>query len=204
MTAEFKIGDSVYPKSWTEDKRPSHKVTGVGAAHIQLDGFEKWMASDRYVMCPTVIAETTKETNPKDAIGIKKPRFFSGVPWNVIRELAVALMEGARKYGRHNYRVAGVRTSVYVDASIGHIADFWEGQDIDPDSGLHHITKAIAGLTVLRDAQLRGMCEDDRPPKSDVEGDKANMQGTVDELFRRHPKPVPAYIHGDTKLHDDQ
>ena len=98
------------------------------------------------------------------------------------------MMEGAMKYGRHNYRVAGVRASVYLDATIGHLSDYWEGQDIDPDSNLHHITKAIASLYVLRDAQLQNMCEDDRPPKSDVEGHKAYLKVIVDELFKKYPK----------------
>ncbi len=141
-----------------------------------------------------------KETNPKDAVGIKKPRLFTNVPANVTRHVSVAMMEGSMKYGRHNYRVAGVRASVYVDATIGHINDFWEGQDIDPDSNLHHITKAIASLYVLRDAQLRGMCDDDRPPTSDVEKDKAELQKIVDGLFKKYPNPVQAYVNGDTKL----
>ena len=130
----------------------------------------------------------TKETNPKDRIGTKKPRFYSGLPANVTKEVSIAMMEGAMKYGRHNYRIAGIRASVYVDATIGHLLDYWEGQDIDPDSNLHHITKAIASLYVLRDAQMRNMCEDDRPPKSDVEGDKIRLQAVVDGLFNKYPK----------------
>tara|TARA_R110002020_G_scaffold84336_1_gene208969 strand:- start:42 stop:446 length:405 start_codon:yes stop_codon:yes gene_type:complete len=129
-----------------------------------------------------------KETNPKDAISTRKPRFYSGLPANVTKEVSIGMMEGAMKYGRHNYRVAGVRASVYIDATIGHILDYWEGQDIDPESNLHHITKAIASLYVLRDSQMRNMCEDDRPPKSDVEGDKLRLQAVVDELFNKYPK----------------
>ena len=129
-----------------------------------------------------------KETNPKDRIGTKKPRFYSGLPANVTKEVSIAMMEGAMKYGRHNYRIAGIRASVYVDATIGHLLDYWECQDIDPDSNLHHITKAIASLYVLRDAQMMNMCEDDRPPKSDVEGDKTRLQAVVDELFTKYPK----------------
>jgi len=144
--------------------------------------------------------KANKETNPKDAVGVKKPRLFSNVPANVIREVSIGMMEGARKYGRHNYRVAGVRASVYYDAAIGHINDFWEGEDIDPDSQLSHITKAIACLIVLRDAQLRGMCEDDRPPKSDVAGQRKELQKIVDNLFEKYPNPSPAYIDGDTTL----
>lgn len=142
-----------------------------------------------------------KETNPKDAIAVKKPRYYCNVPANVIRETSVGMLEGGMKYGRHNYRVAGVLASVYYDATIGHINDWWEGQDIDPDSGLHHITKAIASLIVLRDAQMNNMEKDDRPPKSDVEGDKKRLQVIVDGLFDKYPDPVPPYLEGDTELH---
>tara|TARA_B100001245_G_scaffold204452_1_gene165605 strand:+ start:244 stop:690 length:447 start_codon:yes stop_codon:yes gene_type:complete len=142
----------------------------------------------------------SKKTNPKDAVGTKKPRFYSGLPANVTKEVTIGVMEGAMKYGRHNYRIAGVRASTYIDATIGHLLDYWEGQDIDPDSDLHHITKAIASLYVLRDAQMRNMCEDDRPPKSDVEGDKTRLQAIVNKLFEKYPNPVPAYKEGDVKL----
>ena len=141
-----------------------------------------------------------KKQNPKDEIGTKKPRFYSGLPANVTKEVSIGMLEGAIKYGRHNYRIAGVRASVYIDATLDHLFDYWEGQDIDPDSNLHHITKAIASLYVLRDAQMRDMCEDDRPPKSDVEGDKTRLQAIVNKLFEKYPNPVPAYKEGDVKL----
>ena len=100
----------------------------------------------------------------------------------------------------------GVTTIATVDgdATIGHLFDYWEGQDIDPDSNLHHITKAIASLYVLRDAQMRDMCEDDRPPKSDVEGDTTRLQGVVNTLFKKYPNPEKAYVEGDTKLRKDR
>jgi hypothetical protein len=108
---------------------------------------------------------TAKDTNPKDAIGIRKAP-MSTVPANVMAEVGVAMVEGAGKYGRHNYRAAGVRASVYYDALMRHAFSWWEGEDLDPDSGLSHIVKAIACLTVLRDAMTRGMWTDDRPPRS--------------------------------------
>ncbi len=107
---------------------------------------------------------TEKQTNPKDIVGTRKAP-MSTVPTQVMAEVGVAMLEGACKYGRHNYRVAGVRASVYYDATSRHLSAWWDmGQDIDPDSGLSHITKAIASLTVLRDAMINGMCTDDRPP----------------------------------------
>lgn len=105
-----------------------------------------------------------KDTNPKDAVGTKKVP-FSVISWPVIAEVGLAMLEGGRKYGRHNYRDAGVRGSVYFDATFRHLTAWWEGEDIDPDSGLNHITKAIAGLTVLRDSMIKENWVDDRPPK---------------------------------------
>jgi hypothetical protein len=105
-----------------------------------------------------------KQTNPKDAIGVRKAP-MSTVPPAVLAELGVAMLEGAVKYGKYNYRVAGVRASVYYDALMRHLFAWWEGEDVDAESGLSHITKAIACLTVLRDAQMQSMVTDDRPPK---------------------------------------
>ena len=142
---------------------------------------------------------TSKDTNPKDAIGTKKWRQFTVVPFQVIWEVGVGMLEGALKYGRHNYRASGVRASVYVDAALGHIHQYWEGEDIDPDSTahLHHITKAITSLTVLRDAMMNDFYVDDRPPKiKDMDSIRTQLQSAVEELFKEHADKVPHhYVH---------
>ena len=105
-----------------------------------------------------------KDTNPKDAIGCQKAP-MSTVPACVLAEIGVAMLEGASKYGRHNYRHAGVRASIYYDATMRHLFAWWDaGEDIDQGSGLSHITKAITSLVVLRDAMINGKCTDDRAP----------------------------------------
>ena len=72
----------------------------------------------------------SKPTNPKDALGIRKvPASTISAP--VKLELGLAMMEGALKYGRHNYRDIGVRASVYYDALTRHIDSWWEGEDTD-------------------------------------------------------------------------
>lgn len=111
------------------------------------------------------INSNAKNTNPKDAVGIRKAP-MSTVSAAVLAEVGVAMLEGAAKYGRHNYRVAGVRASVYYDGTMRHLMSWWEGEDLDPDSQMSHITKAITSLVVLRDAMIQGMCTDDRPPRS--------------------------------------
>lgn len=113
--------------------------------------------------------ELCKDTNPKDAVGVRKAP-VSTVSGGVIAEIGLGMLEGARKYGRHNYRVKGVRASVYRDAAWRHLNAWWDfGQDIDPDSGLNHIVKALACLSVLRDAMLMDNWVDDRPPPLPIE-----------------------------------
>lgn len=102
-----------------------------------------------------------KLTNPKDAIGCDK------LPLHLWPETAtamgcLALLEGAVKYGRLNWRAVGVRVSIYIDACKRHLNAYFEGQDIDPDSGLPHLAKALACLAILVDADAAGQLNDDR------------------------------------------
>ena len=142
------------------------------------------------IVIPEISAEKTqKPTNPKDAVGIKKAP-MSTVSAAVLAEVGVGMLEGALKYGRHNYRGVGVRASVYYDATIRHLFSWWEGEDIDPDSQLSHVTKAICSLVVLRDAMIQDKCEDDRPPRS------VNFYEQLNELAAKNVE-----IHGDKNPH---
>lgn len=159
-----------------------------GCAHIQHND---WI----------VVEDNKKETNPKDSVGIKKPP-KSTVSAPVMAEVGIAMMEGARKYGRHNYRVAKVKASVYYDATDRHLSQWWEGEDIDPDSGLSHITKAISSLMVLRDAMICDKLVDDRPPKA-PEGWLRNLQSNVDDLFEKYPTSVEPYTEENSDYDSD-
>lgn len=137
-----------------------------------------------------------KLTNPKDAVGVKKAP-FSTVPMEVVAEIGLGMMEGALKYGRHNYRDIGVRGSVYFDATMRHLVSWWEGEDLDPDSGLSHVSKALASLVVLRDAMLNDKLTDDRPPKLPV-GWINDLNEHAAMLVDKYPNPKPAHIHKET------
>jgi len=112
-----------------------------------------------------VLFETMKESNPKDTVGSNKLP-FSCVPLPVLCEVAAGMGEGAIKYGKHNWRTVGVRASVYFDATLRHLIGWYEGEDVDADSGVSHVSKAIASLCVLRDAMIQENWVDDRPPAS--------------------------------------
>ena len=133
-----------------------------------------------------------KDTNPKDAVGIKKVP-MSCVSAPVVMEMALGMMEGARKYGRHNYRIAGVRASVYYDAAMRHLMAWWEGQDIDPDSGLSHISKAMSALHVLRDAMLNDKWNDDRPPVFKNQEWVQEMNRMASEIIEKYPNSKEPY-----------
>lgn len=103
----------------------------------------------------------TKPTNPKDAIGSNK------VPMHLWPKTAttlgsMALLEGALKYGRSNWRAVGIRASIYYDAVDRHMSAWFEGEDIDTDSGLPHLAHALASLAIIVDAIAAGKLNDDR------------------------------------------
>lgn len=131
------------------------------------------------------------EENLKNACGRKKIP-YSVVPQNVMAEVGVAMLEGALKYARHNYRERDVTASIFYDSARRHIDMWWEGEDTDPDSQLSHITKAIASLTVLRDGMLSGTFVDDRPPKmKNMRQWRVGLEQRVGELQERHPDVQP-------------
>lgn len=123
-----------------------------------------------------------KQGNPKDPVGVGKVPVSAVplqtlvraievdgvrlVPAKAVAELGLAMFEGARKYGRHNYRALGARASVYLDSVYRHLAAWYCGQAIDPESGIHHLSKAAAGLTILLDCHHNEVLVDDRPPRS--------------------------------------
>lgn len=110
-------------------------------------------------------ASASAGADPKGAAGAAKAP-FAALPFAVLAELAVACGEGAEKYGRHNWRSGRVLASTYYAAALRHLVAWIEGEDIDPDSGLSHVVKVMSSLAVLRDADLCGVLDDDRPPAS--------------------------------------
>lgn len=134
-----------------------------------------------------------KPTNPKDASGVKKAPLHC-IPCQPLYELGLAMLEGSRKYGSHNYRSIGVRASVYYDAAMRHLMAWWEGENIDPDSGLHHIIKAAACIFVLRDSMLMGNCDDDRPIRHKNGLDFQKLSDTATDIIEKYPDCAEPFL----------
>lgn len=161
-------------------------------------GYSPMSIKDEASFGPETMPMTDSMGNPKDAIGSRKGG-TSAVSAPVIAELGLAMLEGARKYGRHNWRVAPVRLSVYYDAAIRHLGQWWEGEDIDPDSGIPHVIKAMACLMIIRDAGMSGTAIDDRPPSTIKPGWVEEINRMAAEVIERYPDAKPPYVKGDEK-----
>ena len=116
---------------------------------------------------PSTAPSDSKPTNPKDAIGSGKLPLHL-VPASLTVYAAMAFAEGASKYGAHNWRVAGVRASIYLAAHERHMSRWWNGEDSDPVTLVPHLASAAACLAILIDAKACGMLNDDRPPAADM------------------------------------
>ena len=103
----------------------------------------------------------TKPTNPKDAIGSEKLPLHLW-PASATAMGCLGLLDGMLKYGRSNFRAIGVRDSIYHDAILRHENARFEGEDIDPDSGLPHEAHILACLAILIDSKAAGKYTDDR------------------------------------------
>jgi hypothetical protein len=102
-----------------------------------------------------------KPTNPKDLIGSGKlPLHLWPVTATALGSLG--LLDGMLKYGRSNFRAVGVRASIYYDAASRHLNAWFEGEGVDPDSGLPHLAHALACLAIIVDAEAAGKLNDDR------------------------------------------
>ena len=116
-----------------------------------------------------------KLTNPKDAVGSSKIPIHLW-PTTATVMGAMGLLDGALKYGRSNWREAGVRFSIYFDAVCRHMFRLMCGEDNDPDSELPHYAHILACIAILVDARANGKLNDDR------EYNGAGLIKLIDEL----------------------
>ena len=130
--------------------------------------------------------------NPKHFEGNKKVP-FGDVPGIVEAELSLAFAEGAMKYSAYNYRQDPIRASDYYSAVRRHLTEFWElGEDVDGTCGISHLTKAMACLAILRDAQINEMIIDDRPPPVPRSAWE-RLSSIANDLRVRFPNPKPRF-----------
>lgn len=124
------------------------------------------------------------QSNPKDLMGVKKPR-LSLVPPSAIVYAALAMANGADKYGPYNWRDKKVQVMIYLEAAMRHILQFQDGADLDKvdtcegciertngaekcrfgHSWLPHLAHALATVAIVIDALETDSAIDNRPKR---------------------------------------
>jgi hypothetical protein len=100
-------------------------------------------------------------TDPKKQYGeLKAPLHL--IPPAGNEEQAKALALGAKKYGERNWLAAQVEINTYLAAMKRHIDKVIDGEDIDPESGAHHLGHVMAGCSIVLDACRHGTLIDNR------------------------------------------
>lgn len=114
------------------------------------------------------LEDSYPDNNPKTAFGLAKAPLHL-VPTRILYWLAEAFANGAKKYGPFNWRTKKISATVYYAAALRHLTAWYEGENIAPDSGVHHLAHAAACLAMLADVDGTVMLNDDRPPRRIME-----------------------------------
>ena len=108
-----------------------------------------------------MIASAYPDGNPKTAFGEAKVK-LSDTPTIGIQLMGQVHSNGANKYGRFNWREHMVSSTVYYDAAQRHLMAWFNGETIDPESGLPHLAHVMACCNILLDAEENGKLNDNR------------------------------------------
>jgi hypothetical protein len=147
----------------TLDDDREHRLNADGVQIVELNKAAAVVLDRLPPAVPPFLHKNTGSTGFQVLADLKQYTPFHVLPWRVVLEMALGMMEGGIKYGRHNYRACGVRCSVYYDATMRHLIDYYAGKPIDPDSKLSHLSKALSSAQVLLDGMVNGNWVDDRP-----------------------------------------
>lgn len=80
--------------------------------------------------------------------------------------MAEAFADGAKKYGKWNYK-KGMEWTRLLSATERHLDAFKNGEDFATDSGVHHLGCAMADLAILLDYYYNKLGTDDRYGKDE-------------------------------------
>lgn len=101
------------------------------------------------------------DTNLKTVAAQNKPK-LSDVPPIALFALGAAMSDGATKYGRFNWRETGTTASVFYDAMMRHLVDWYNGEEYADDSKINHLAHIMASCAILLDSQKHEILNDDR------------------------------------------
>lgn len=87
---------------------------------------------------------------------------FDLIPWDIIKYIAEHYGKGAAKYEERNWE-KGYRWSLSFAATHRHLQAWWNGEDIDEETGSNHLDAVLFHALAMRWFQEHGKGTDDRP-----------------------------------------
>ena len=111
----------------------------------------------------SLVSEETLIIDPQSG-GMKgqKNVRLHGIPWEGLSELGRVYAFGEQKYDDYNFS-KGYNWSLSYDALQRHLGEFWNGQDSDSESSLHHLAHAAWHCFTLLFFSITERGRDDRP-----------------------------------------
>ena len=96
-----------------------------------------------------------RQVSPTGGMKDQKDVQLHTIPWEALEMLGRVAKYGAvdKEYGNYNFRL-GFDWSLSKDALDRHAGLFWNGENIDPESGLPHIIHAAWHCLILGFFQL--------------------------------------------------
>lgn len=170
----MKVGDRV----WVEVSRDKERLGTIKKVdpydiiypyNVLLDGSpndSQWY-SDCHMRTATIDLDTTRihlQENAAVKSDHSKPD-MSLIPRAAKVGIALAMMDGEKKYGRYNY-LEGMDWSRLIGAADRHLSAFNDGEDDASDSKLNHLYHAAANLCMLIEYHEKGIGNDNRNKKN--------------------------------------
>lgn len=115
------------------------------------------------------------DPNTGGAKGVKDTR-LDLIPPEALEEIAKVYGFGAKKYEENNY-LKGYKWRYSFGAMLRHAFAWARGEDIDPETGLHHLAHCAWHCIALMTFQKNGLGTDDRIFQF-VKEQKRDMNGT--------------------------
>lgn len=134
-----------------------------------------------------------KKDDGKPPLNLLAPQFLVAV--------AEVLAFGAKKYASWSW-TKGKEWGRDYAAAQRHLNAWWDGQDLDPETGLSHLAHAACDIMFLLVSQARGLGTDDRPwtvkVTQEIRADDADRvvnktRETIEKAIKvQLPPPPPA------------
>jgi hypothetical protein len=87
---------------------------------------------------------------------------WAALPWDALEEVAEVMHFGAQKYERFNFR-KGMGSLRLWSAALRHLRSWYRRDEVDPETGKSHLAHAVCCILMLRETEMIGTSEDDRP-----------------------------------------